>query len=396
MLTSLAFIFISGAVLGAVFEKLHLPKIIGMLFAGILIGPYMLNIIDSSTLSISGDLRKMALVIIIIKAGLSLNINDFKIMGRPALLMSFLPAVSETLAYTFIAPFILGTSMLDSAIIGAVLSAVSPAVVVPRMVNLMENNIGTDKKIPQMILAGASMDDVFVIVLFSTLVNIAAGTATGLGQLINVPVAILSGIVAGIITGAVITYYFEYCFQKKKHIRNSSKVIIILSISFLLLTLEEWLKPILSFSGLLSIMSMSMVIAMKADCGVVNRLKAKFGKLWLAAEIILFVLVGAEVNIAYTLKSGFNIVIMIFLALAIRSIGVVICMAGTQLNFKERLFCVFAYLPKATVQAAIGSIPLSMGLGCGDIVLSSAVTGILLTAPLGAFLIDNFKNKLLK
>lgn len=396
MLTSLAFIFISGAVLGAVFEKLHLPKIIGMLFAGIIIGPYVLNIIDSTTLAISGDLRKMALVIIIIKAGLSLNITDFKIMGRPALLMSFLPAVSETLAYTLIAPFILGTSLLYSAIIGAVLSAVSPAVVVPRMVSLIDEETGTEKKIPQMILAGASMDDVFVIIIFSTLVNIASGSHQGFGQLINVPVSIISGIVIGILCGIAVVAFFEYCFNQKRHIRNSSKVIMLMSISFLLLTAEEWLKNILAFSGLLAIMSMSMVIAMKANSGVVNRLKAKFGKLWLAAEIILFVLVGAEVNIAYTLKSGFNIVIMIFIALTIRSIGVVLCMAGTQLNFKERLFCVFAYLPKATVQAAIGSIPLSMGLACGDIVLSAAVTGILLTAPLGAFLIDNFKNRLLK
>ncbi|MBP0980550.1 MAG: cation:proton antiporter [Oscillospiraceae bacterium] len=396
MLTSLAFIFISGSILGAVFEKLRLPKIIGMLFAGVLIGPYALNIIDSTTLAISGDLRKMALVIIIIKAGLSLNINDFKIMGRPALMMSFLPAVSETLAYTLLAPFILGTSLLDSAIIGAVLSAVSPAVVVPRMVSLIDEGIGTDKKIPQMILAGASMDDVFVIILFSTFVNIASGSAKGFGQMINVPVSIISGIIVGALTGISVVAFFEYFFKRSKHIRNSSKVIILMSISFMMLTTEERLKNILPFSGLLAIMSMSMVIAMKANSSVVIRLKAKFGKLWLAAEIILFVLVGAEVNIEYTLKSGFNIIAMIFLALFIRSIGVIICMVGTHLNFKERVFCVFAYLPKATVQAAIGSIPLSMGLACGDIVLSSAVTGILLTAPLGAFLIDNFKNRLLK
>lgn len=396
MLTSLAFIFISGSLLGALFEKLHLPKIIGMLFAGILIGPYMLDIIDSTTLAISGDLRKMALVIIIIKAGLSLNITDFKIMGRPALLMSFLPAVFETCAYTLIAPFILGTSLLDSAIIGAVLSAVSPAVVVPRMVALIDEDVGTDKKIPQMILTGASMDDVFVIILFSTFINISSGSQSSFGQLINVPISIISGVIIGILIGISVVTFFEYFFTRNKHIQNSSKVIVLMSISFMLLTVEEWLKNILPFSGLLAIMSMSMIIAMKANSSVVNRLKAKFGKLWLAAEIILFVLVGAEVNISYTLNSGFNIVAMIFVALFIRSVGVVICMAGTHLNFKERLFCIFAYLPKATVQAAIGSIPLSMGLACGDIVLSSAVTGILLTAPLGAFLIDNSKNKLLK
>ena len=246
-----------------------------------------------------------------------------------------------------------------------------------------------------MILAGASMDDVFVIILFSTFVNIASGSARGFGQMINVPVSIISGILAGILVGIIVVAFFEYCFSQGKHIRNSSKVIMIMSISFMLLTTEEWLKNILPFSGLLAIMSMSMFIAMKANSSVVNRLKAKFGKLWLAAEIILFVLVGAEVNISYTLKSGFNIIAMIFIALFIRSIGVIICMAGTHLNFKERLFCVFAYLPKATVQAAIGSIPLSMGLSCGDIVLSAAVTGILLTAPLGAFLIDNFRHKLL-
>lgn len=395
MLNSLALIFLAGLSLAAICQRIKLPRIIGMLMTGIILGPFVLNLLDPSILGISSDLRQMALVIILIKAGLSLNISDLKKVGRPAILMSFLPAVFEILAFVFLAPTILKVTRIEALIIGAVLGAVSPAVVVPRMVQLMEEKYGTNKSIPQMILAGASLDDVFVIVLFTTFIGMTQGESASVMDFINIPVSIISGILIGAAAGFFLAWFFETNYSHKNLVRNSMKVIIVLGTSFLLLAVEEWLENILPVSGLLAIMSMAMVLAMRSVPEVTKRLQEKYGKLWIAAEVILFVLVGAAVDIRYTLKAGAGAVLMIFIGLICRSIGTWLCMVGTNLNKKEKLYCVIAYLPKATVQAAIGSVPLSLGLSCGNIVLSVAVLSILITAPLGAIGMDLSYKKLL-
>ena len=373
MLNSLALIFLAGLSLAAICKRIKLPRIIGMLMTGIILGPFVLNLFDPSILGISSELRQMALVIILIKAGLSLNISDLKKVGRPAILMSFLPAVFEILAFVFLAPAILKVTRIEASIMGAVLGAVSPAVVVPRMVQLMEEKYGTNKSIPQMILAGASLDDVFVIVLFTTFIGMAQGESASVMDFINIPVSIISGILIGAAAGFFLAWFFETNYSHKNLVRNSMKVIIVLGTSFLLLAVEEWLENILPVSGLLAIMSMAMVLAMRSVPEVTKRLQEKYGKLWIAAEVILFVLVGAAVDIRYTLEAGAGVVLMIFIGLICRSIGTWLCMLGTNLNKKEKLYCVIAYLPKATVQAAIGSVPLSLGLPCGNIVLSVAV-----------------------
>lgn len=396
MLTSLAFVFLAGLAAAALCQKIRLPRIIGMLFVGILLGPYVLNLLDDSILSISADLRQMALVIILIKAGLSLNLKDLKQVGRPALLMSCLPATFEIIGYTLLAPLIFGLSWVEGAVMGAVLGAVSPAVVVPRMVSLMEGGWGTKKSIPQMILAGASMDDVYVIVLFSTFAGMAQGGSPSLKSFLSIPVSILLGIAVGAGAGVLLAQFFELNYARQSHIRNSTKVIIILGLAFLLLAVEDWLEGIVPFSGILAVTAMACGVHLKAPQPVSDRLSQKFGKLWLAAEVILFVLVGAAVDIRYTLEAGVGAVAIIFGALAIRALGVTLATAGTTLTKKERLFCVIAYLPKATVQAAMGSVPLAMGLPCGKLVLSVAVLAILLTAPLGAFGIDASYQKLLE
>lgn len=395
MLNSLTLIFLAGLSLAAICQRIKLPRIIGMLMTGIILGPFVLNLLDPSILGISSDLRQMALVIILIKAGLSLNISDLKKVGRPAILMSFLPAVFEILAFVFLAPTILKVTRIEALIIGAVLGAVSPAVVVPRMVQLMEEKYGTNKSIPQMILAGASLDDVFVIVLFTTFIGMAQGESASVMDFINIPVSIISGILIGAAAGFFLAWFFETNYSHKNLVRNSMKVIIVLGTSFLLLAVEEWLENILPVSGLLAIMSMAMVLAMRSVPEVTKRLQEKYGKLWIAAEVILFVLVGAAVDIRYTLEAGAGAVLMIFIGLICRSIGTWLCMVGTNLNKKEKLYCVIAYLPKATVQAAIGSVPLSLGLSCGNIVLSVAVLSILITAPLGAIGMDLSYKKLL-
>lgn len=395
MLTSLALVFLVGLALASICQRLKLPRIIGMLVGGILLGPYVLNLLDVSILGISADLRQTALVIILIKAGLSLNIEDLKKVGRPALLMSFLPAVFEILAFVLIAPFVLHINRIEAAIMGAVLGAVSPAVVVPRMVQLMEERYGTNKSIPQMILAGASLDDVFVIVLFSTFVSMGQGSSVQIIDFVNIPVSIVLGILFGAVVGFVMAWFFDFCHSHQRTIRNSVKVIIVLGVSFLLLAVENWLEGIIALSGLLAIMSMALVLAMRSDSNVTHRLQEKYGKLWLAAEIILFVLVGAAVDIRYTMQAGIGAVLMISIGLAFRCVGVCLCMLGTQSDWKERLYCMIAYLPKATVQAAIGSVPLALGLPCGNIVLSVAVLSILITAPLGAIGMDLTYKRLL-
>lgn len=396
MLTSLSLIFLVGLAMGAICRKLKLPRIIGMLVTGIALGPYVLDWLDPSILSISADLRKMALIIILLKAGLSLDLQDLKKAGRSAVLLSFVPASCELLGYVLLAPVILGITRVEAAVMGAVLAAVSPAVVVPRMVSLMEKKYGTDKAIPQMILAGASCDDIFVIVLFTTFLGMAQGGSADMMDFVNIPVSIVLGILLGAVVGYGLYLFFETAYARKHCVRNSMKVIIVLGFSFLLIAIEGWLEGKIAVSGLLAVVSMACVIKLKSTAFVSKRLSEKFGKLWLAAEVMLFVLVGAAVDIRYTLKAGVAAIIMILAALVFRSIGVLLCVAGTKLTWKERLFCVIAYLPKATVQAAIGSVPLAAGLSCGNIVLSVAVMAIVITAPLGALGIDSSYKKLLK
>ena len=396
MVTSLSLIFLVGLSAALICKKIKLPRIIGMLITGIVIGPYVLDFLDPKILGISSELRQIALIIILIKAGLALNISDLKKVGRPAVLMSFLPALFEIGAFLLFAPALLKVTRLESAIMGAVLGAVSPAVVVPRMVQLMETGYGTNKSIPQLILAGASLDDVFVIVVFTTLVSMAQGNSASVMDFVNIPVSIVLGILMGILAGFIVSVIFEFAHQKGKSIRQSLKVIVSLGTAFLLMSAETWLENIVAVSGLLAVMSMACVIQIRCRKEVSSDLSDKYGRLWLAAEVILFVLVGAAVDIRYTLEAGAMAVLLIFAALVFRSIGVLICLIGTPLNRKERLYCVIAYLPKATVQAAIGSVPLSLGLPCGKIVLSVAVLSIIITAPLGAFGMDISYKKLLE
>lgn len=395
MLTSLSFVFLLGLAMAALCQKFKIPRIIGMLVTGILLGPCVLNWLSESILGISSELRQMALIIILLKAGLSLNLADLKKVGRPALMMSCVPASFEILAFVIFAPAILHISRVEAAVMGAVLGAVSPAVVIPRMVQLMETKYGTDQRIPQMIMAGASCDDIFVIVLFSTFTNMAQGGSAHVADFINIPVSILLGIALGAVAGYGLSLFFETAYAKEHYVRNSMKVILILGMSFFLMSVETWLKGKVSVSGLLAVVSMAAVIRIKCIPKVSKRLSEKFGKLWIAAEVILFVRVGAAVDIRYTMQAGIAAVLMIFVGLMFRAVGVSLCMLGTKLNKKERLFCVIAYLPKATVQAAIGSVPLAMGLPCGQIVLSVAVLAILITAPLGAAGMDLTYDKLL-
>ena len=427
MLTSLALVFLIGLAMAALCQQLHLPRIIGMLLTGILLGPYVLNWLDPSILSISSDLRQMALIIILIKAGLSLNLADLKKVGRPAVMMAcvpasceilafllFAPAVlgitrieaavmmacvpasCEILAFLLFAPAVLGITRIEAAVMGAVLGAVSPAVVIPRMVQLMEEKYGTEKSIPQLIMAGASCDDIFVIVLFSTFTGMAQGGSAHVMDFVNIPVSILLGVALGAAAGFALSRFFETAYARRHTVRNSMKVIIVLGMAFLLMAAETGLKGTMAVSGLLAVVSMACVLKARCVPAVSGRLAEKFGKLWLAAEVILFVLVGAAVDIRYTLAAGVPAAAMILLALVFRAAGVCLCMAGTALNRKERLFCVIAYLPKATVQAAIGSVPLAMGLPCGQIVLSVAVLAILITAPLGAIGMDATYKRLLE
>lgn len=388
MLTSLAFIFLAGLAAAAIFERLNIPRIIGMLLTGILLGPCAFNLLDRSILSVSADLRQMALIIILLKAGLSLDLNDLKKVGRSAVMMSFVPASFEILGFFLFAPPLLGVTRIEAAVMGAVLSAVSPAVVVPRMVWLMEEGYGTKKGIPQMILAGASCDDVFVVVLFSAFVGMAQGGSAQMSDFVSIPVSVILGVMLGVFAGIVLCLLFDAAYARKCSIRNSMKVIIILGVSFLLIAVETWLKGIAPISGLLAVISMACVIKIKSAAVVTGRLSEKFGKLWLAAEVVLFVLVGAAVDIRYTVGAGIMPVVMILIALIFRSAGVSLCLLGANLNRKERLFCIISYLPKATVQAAIGAVPLAMGLPCGNIVLSVAVLAILITAWLGALGMD--------
>lgn len=390
MLTSIAMIILSGLLMGWIFNKIKLPSLLGMIIVGIALSPHAFNLIDESILSISGELRQIALVIILTRAGLSLNVGDLKKVGRPAVLMCFVPACIEMIGTMIFAPMLLGVSTLEAAIMGSVIAAVSPAVVVPRMIKLIEEGYGTKESIPQLILAGASVDDVFVIVVFTALTSLASVGEISAVSFVQIPIAIVLGILLGVGVGAVLTVFF-----KKKHMRDSIKILIILSISFLLLEVENVLEGIVPVSGLLAIMSMGILIKQKYNV-LATRLSVKYNKLWLAAEIFLFVLVGATVDLKYAASAGLAAVVLIIIALAFRMAGVAVSLVKTELTAQERLFCMVAYTPKATVQAAIGAIPLSMGLACGDIVLTVAVLAILITAPFGAICVDHLYKKLLR
>lgn len=390
MLLSISLILILGMSMGWICQKIKLPSLLGMLVTGVVLGPYVLNLLDESILGISPELRKIALIIILTRAGLGLDLSGLKKIGRPAVLMCFVPASFEILGMILFAPKLMGITLLEAAVMGAVLAAVSPAVVVPRMVKLMEEGYGVKEGIPQLILAGASVDDVYVIVLFSTFVGMMQGEGASIIRFINIPVSIFLGIAIGLIIGVMLAYFF-----KKVHIRDTSKVLIILSISLLLVVIEDRLTTSITFSALIAIMFIGIGLQKKREV-VAKRLSVKYGKLWVAAEVFLFVLVGATVNIGYLGKVGIKAIIVIVGALFFRMLGVFVCLLGTSLNRKERLFTMMAYTPKATVQAAIGGIPLALGLACGDIVLTVAVLAIVLTAPLGAFAIDLSYKKLLK
>lgn len=387
MLLSISLILIMGMSLGHICQKLKLPSLLGMLLTGIILGPYVLNLLDPNILAISGDLRKIALIIILTRAGLGLDLSALRKLGRPAILMCFLPATFELLGVLLLAPTLLDLSPLESLILGSVLAAVSPAVVVPRMVKLMDEGY---KGIPDLILAGASVDDVYVIVLFSTFIGMAQGQGANIMSFINIPISIFLGILMGLLLGLLLSSFF-----KNIHIRDTSKVLIILSISLLLVVLEDFLTTSITFSSLIAIMFIGVGLKRNREV-VAKRLSIKYGKLWVGAEVFLFVLVGATVNINYLSHVGFKALLLIILALIFRMFGVFVCLLKTKLNKKEKLFAMIAYTPKATVQAAIGGIPLSLGLACGDTVLTVAVLAIILTAPLGAFAIDLSYKKLLK
>ena len=389
MLTSIAIILLFGLLVGWIFSKAKLPSLLGVIIVGIVLSPHGLNLVDESILTISGDLRQIALVIILTRAGLSLNFSDLKKIGRPAILMCFVPACIEMMGTIIFAPLLLGVSILDAAIIGSVMAAVSPAVVVPRMIKLIEDGYGTDKSIPQLILAGASVDDVFVIVVFTALTTLASTGEVSAISFIQIPTSILLGVLLGGAVGTILVWFF-----RRFHIRDSVKVLIILSVSFLLLELQNRLEGIVPVSGLLAIMSMGIIINQKYDV-LAKRLSVKYNKLWLGAEIFLFVLIGIAVDLKYALAAGVVVILLVILALLFRMMGVAVSLVKTKLNKKECLFCMVAYTPKATVQAVLGTVPLAMGLSCGEIVLTVAVISILITAPFGAICVDNLYKKLL-
>lgn len=390
MISSLALIFLLSLLVGELFHKVQLPKIIGMLLVGIIIGPYALNLLSPAILNISAELRKIALIIILIKAGLTLELSSLKKASRPAILLSFLPATFEVIAITIFAPIIFNISRLEAALLGAVLGAVSPAVVVPKMTELIENGYGKDKSIPEMILAGASLDDIFVIVLFSSFLSANQSGAIDLLSFASIPISIISGVALGILTGLIVSKIF-----KSYSMASETRTIVVLALAFALTALEELIKAYLPLSSLLAVVAMAATIKLKSSKEVTNEIAKDHSRLWLGAQAILFTLIGAAVDIRYTLNAGYSAILLLFISLLIRSIGVLLALLFTPLNRKERLFTIFAYIPKATVQAAIGGIPLAMGLSCGSLVLSIAVLSILITAPLGAFLMDISYKKLL-
>ena len=390
MLTSIAIILLLGMGAGWLFSKIKLPSLLGMIIVGIVISPHCLNLVDESILMISGDVRQIALVVILMRAGLSLNTEDLKKVGRPAVLMCFVPACVEMLGTVLLAPLLFDISVLDAAIMGSVIAAVSPAVIVPRMIKLIETGYGRKRRIPQLILAGAAVDDVFVIVVFTALTTLASTGQISVDSFLQIPVSIGLGILLGWVVGLILAVFF-----KKKHMRDTVKVLILISVSFLMLEVQSQLESVVAVSGLLAIMSMGIVIKKKHPV-TAQRLSVKYNKLWLGAELFLFVLVGVAVDLRYALAAGATVIVLVAAALVFRMVGVFLSLLKTELSKKEKLFCMMAYTPKATVQAAIGTIPLAMGLDCGSMVLTVAVVSILLTAPFGAICVDNSYKRLLK
>lgn len=384
MLTSLSVIFLSGLFAGSLLKKIRLPSLLGMLIVGILLGPDVFNILDEKILTISTELRQIALIIILFRAGLSLDIADLQSVGRPAILLCCIPACFEICGVLLLAPVVLHISLLDAAIVGSVLAAVSPAVIVPRMLFLMKERLGVKKHIPQLLMAGSSVDDVFVIVLFTSFVSMATGTTISADVFLQIPFAVFGGCIIGLFVGKILIWLFTHI-----HLRDTVKVLIMLSVAFLCVSFEEVIKQVFPYSGLLSVISMGIVLN-KFYPALSKRIMGKFEKLWIGAELLLFVLVGAEVSVSYAVTAGLSVIMLILGALLFRMIGVYFCLIKTELSIKEKIFCMVSYIPKATVQAAIGAIPLSLGLGCGELVLTVAVLAILITAPLGAFLIDLF------
>lgn len=375
---------------GWLFSKIKLPSLLGMIIVGIVISPHCLNLVDESILMISGDVRQIALVVILMRAGLSLNTEDLKKVGRPAVLMCFVPACVEMLGTVLLAPLLFDISVLDAAIMGSVIAAVSPAVIVPRMIKLIETGYGRKRRIPQLILAGAAVDDVFGIVVFTALTTLASTGQISVDSFLQIPVSIGLGILLGWVVGLILAVFF-----KKKHMRDTVKVLILVSVSFLMLEVQSQLESVVAVSGLLAIMSMGIVIKKKHPV-TAQRLSVKYNKLWLGAELFLFVLVGVAVDLRYALAAGATVIVLVAAALVFRMVGVFLSLLKTELSKKEKLFCMMAYTPKATVQAAIGTIPLAMGLDCGSMVLTVAVVSILLTAPFGAICVDNSYKRLLK
>ncbi|MGB6178318.1 cation:proton antiporter [Carnobacterium sp.] len=390
MLLSLSLLLIVGFILSSLFVRLHLPGLLGLILTGIILGPYVLDLLDPKLLSISAEVRQIALIVILFRAGLTMNIRDLKKNGRPAILMTFLPATFEIVTVILLAPLLFDITTLEAAILGTVLGAVSPAVVVPRMIGLIENGYGKAKGIPQMILAGASVDDVFVIVLFTSFLSMFQGSGFNLLSLLSVPLSIVFGLLLGAILGYVLVKLFKYL-----HIRDTMKVLLILSVCFLMVALEDGLKDSFPLSGLLGVMALGGVI-LKLYPLLAKRMNSKFSKVWLGSEIFLFVLVGAATDITALNEAGFAVVLLIIVSLFFRMIAVFLSVSGTDLTVKEKIFTAGAYTPKATVQAAIGSIPLAMGVPAGSLILTVAVLSIIITAPIGATFIDLSHKKLLQ
>ncbi len=394
MLFSLGLIFIFCLSFAYIFRKLKLPNIIAYIIVGIILGPNLLSILDPKFLSISAELRQIALIVILLRVGFSLNIQDLRKVGRPAILLSFVPASVEFIAYTVLAPIFFPISRIEAALLGAVISAVSPAVVVPRMLELLDKRYGVQKSIPQMILAGASCDDIFVLLAFAITLTMAQGNKAEFIDIFDAPISIISALIVAFVVGLILAAFFRYCHQRQS-IRDSVKLLIIMSIAFFLTQIEVLAKPYFAFSSLLAVIATAAIVKIKTYPSLSLAMASKMGKLWIVMEIILFVLVGAAVDIRYTFEAGISAIGLIFIALIFRSLAVYICLTGTGLGCSEKLFAIISYLPKATVQAAIGAVPLSLGLNSGRIILSVAVLSILITAPLGAILMDNTYAKLL-
>lgn len=390
MATSLAIIILLGLVVNTVFERLEMPGLLGMLILGVIIGPHALNWIDPDLIKISDDLRKIALIVILLRAGLGISRESLKKVGSTAIKLSCIPGLMEGFTIAIISTVVLDFSFIQGGILGFIIAAVSPAVVVPHMLNYIEQGIGTKKGVPTLLLAGSSIDDVFAITIFATFLGLYSGAHVNIGiKILSVPISIILGIVIGLTLGLIMVSIF-----KRNHIRDTKKVLLIIGIAILLTALEKVLERKVEIAGLLGVMTIGFMILEKMP-NVGKRLAIKFNKIWVFAEILLFVMVGSQVDISVALDSGLDGLTIIFIGLIARSLGVIFSTLGTNLSWRERLFCIISYTPKATVQAAIGSVPLSLGVKSGDVILAVAVLSILITAPLGAIGIRASAHKLL-